>query len=308
MVSSADSNQWSVLRCCLRESSASPGICSTEAALAWPRPPTRQTVCCFALPGWSTQSCSMKGRRSRTLYVCLRTLRPGPRSCGVDVFRSGVGSGWILTRIPRGYPQPLRSARCRMRTAFISSAMAFPALPFSLVIPDDPRPERTLCPANNFDSTPGGGEVQAAETRPPEKAIGPSPLPGRWPSAPNGQSLASRMGSLCRWLSREPALRGTRPVGGHTSCRVRLQPKKSEHPSLGTLARRTPNLECCWYSNRRTKPQIADFLRERGCPYPSSHQNMEVCGSWHPVFGIPAPRRHAACRIDHPRALSYNRA
>jgi hypothetical protein len=166
-------------------------------------------------------------------------LWPGPRCCGVDVFRSLVFLRMGPCAHPCGYPQPLTLCALQYAFRFISSAMAFPALPFSLVEPDDPRCERTL--ALRTDSIlrsaawkcKRGAWVRlgaaACGGRPPEKAIGPSPLPGRWPSAPNGQTLASRMDSFGGRLSRRSPLR-REPVrwGPHLSSGASL----SQSPNI----------------------------------------------------------------------------
>jgi hypothetical protein len=214
------------------------------APIAWPVRQTGRRCVAFALPGSYTQSYSMREGVLGPLYVCLRTFSPDHnlrRRCLAKSCFLPVGS---LAPILAATLSLVRSARCGRRFASFPSAMAFPAHPVSTRLPADPRHERTLCLANSLIVRPTGrkckrpgtlvnsslclspiGRASApwASPPPPRKAIGPSPLPGRWPSAPNGQTLASRMDSLGGRLSkgnrlcRESVRRGATPLAGCVS-------------------------------------------------------------------------------------------
>jgi hypothetical protein len=210
------------------------------------RPPTWRTVSCLALPGSYTRYRSVQGR---ALWDPLRGssgFRPDhdlAASMSFDVSR--YLAGWTLAATL----SPLHPATCRW-FRFKSSAMAFRHRCFHSVCRTN-HGMSDLLPCEQFDTTPGGPEVQAGANAggirertpphalgrataliPPKKPSGHLPSPERWPSAPNGQTLASRMAPSCGRLSEGagsgmgPVRRGTAPLAGCVTI------PNSEHPSL----------------------------------------------------------------------------
>jgi len=230
MVSSADSNGG--LYCCFacESPSGSPGIRSTVAALAWPvRQPGRRCVA-LRFPGRIPNSTQLRegalgpstcasGFPARTTILLRRCL-----------LKSFVLLDGSLSPISCGNPQPLTlcalqlrfaSSPVRLRSGMIASTQVRRTThgtsePFALRTvryyagrPGSASRRRNTGKSDNRNCT----RVQTGR-RLPGKAIGPSPLPGRWPSAPNGQTLASRMAPSCGRPSRRSRLRRGNPSGG----------------------------------------------------------------------------------------------
>jgi hypothetical protein len=151
---------------------------------------------------------------------------------------------------------------------------------------------------------------EPALPEPALKAVGPSPLPGRWPSAPNGQSLASTMApygrtphwnrilqaALLSWVRLRFLLRSSEswaPRGG-TPDLEHLPQLQSQYQTPNPLFASNSTLCRTPTSPKMGKLPLASPLFGR--------IQCEFLPLWPCAFAAPA----CASSIDRPSALSYN--